>query len=91
MKSEALLNWAGVALRTTNFFHVYALDSMCGFEFEHNLKKLSFGIVIVHIPINDVESYRPLFRDLVVATERVRPGGVIHVGDPPSEPASALT
>jgi hypothetical protein len=26
-----------------------------GFEHEHNLKKLSFGIVIVHVPRNRME------------------------------------
>jgi hypothetical protein len=32
-----------------------------GFEHEHNLKKLTFGIVIVHVPKNRIEYYRPLF------------------------------
>ena len=38
-----------------------------GLEFEHNLKKLRFGLVIVHVPKNKVEFYRP------VALERGRP------------------
>jgi hypothetical protein len=57
-----------------------------GFEFQHNLKRLSFGIVIVHIPINKVELYRPLFPELIAAVERVEPGKVIHVGMPPVKP-----
>ncbi len=57
-----------------------------GFEFEHNLRKLTFGIVIVHIPINKVEFYRPLFPDLIAAVERVGPGEVIHVGVPRVNP-----
>lgn len=61
-----------------------------GFEFEHNLKKLTFGIVIVHIPINKVEFYRPLFLDLVAAVERVQRGEVIHVGVPRVKPTSAI-
>jgi uncharacterized protein (DUF433 family) len=34
-----------------------------GFEHEHNPKKLTFGIVIVHVPKNRMEYYRPLFPD----------------------------
>lgn len=72
-------------LKDHDFFHFYTgqfdvfvtIDR--GFEFEHNLKTLTFGIVIVHIPINKVECYRPLFPDLVAAAERVQPGEVIHV------------
>jgi hypothetical protein len=54
-----------------------------GFEHEHNLKKLTFGIVIVHVPKNRIEYYRPLFPVLVGAVEQVRPGEVIHVAAPP--------
>jgi hypothetical protein len=50
-----------------------------GFEHEHNLKKLNFGIVIVHVARNRMEFYRPLFRELLDAVERVKPGQVIHV------------
>ena len=38
-----------------------------GLEFEHNLKKLRLGLVIVHVPKNKVEFYRP------VADEYARP------------------
>jgi len=54
-----------------------------GFEHEHNLKKLSFGIVIVHVARNRMEHYRPLFSVLLDAVERVQPGQVIHVSAPP--------
>jgi predicted nuclease of predicted toxin-antitoxin system len=54
-----------------------------GFEFEHNLKKLTFGIVIVHVAKNRIAFYRPLFDVLAAAVERVRPGEVIHVSAPP--------
>jgi hypothetical protein len=50
-----------------------------GFEFEHNLRNLTFGIVIVHVHRNRIEYYRPLFPALVDAVERIRPGEVIHV------------
>ena len=54
-----------------------------GFEHEHNLKKLAFGIVIVHVKRNRMEYYRPLFDALVDAVERVQPGQVVHVSAPP--------
>ncbi len=47
-----------------------------GFEHEHNLKKLSFGIVIVHVPRNRMEYYRPLFPALSDAVVRVKAGQV---------------
>src|SRR5205823_1923186 len=50
-----------------------------GFEHEHNLKRLSFGIVIVHVRKNRMEYYRPLFNALLDAVVRVKPGEVIHV------------
>ncbi len=53
-----------------------------GFEFEVNLKKLSFGIVVVHVKRNRIEYYRPIFSILVDAAERVKPGEVVHVTAP---------
>jgi predicted nuclease of predicted toxin-antitoxin system len=50
-----------------------------GFEHEHNLKKLTLGVVIVHVNRNRIEDYRPLFPSLRDAAERVRKGEVIHV------------
>ena len=53
-----------------------------GFEYEHNLKKLSFGIVIVHVARNRMEYYRPLFPALLDAVEHVKAGEVVHVSAP---------
>ena len=50
-----------------------------GFEHEHNLKKLSLGIVIVHVSKNKLEFYRPLEPRLRDAVAAVRPGQVLHV------------
>jgi predicted nuclease of predicted toxin-antitoxin system len=50
-----------------------------GFEYEHNLKMISFGIVIVHVKRNRIEYYAPLFPALVDAIERVKRGEVLHV------------
>ena len=50
-----------------------------GFEYEHNLKKIKFGIVIIQVQRNRMEYYRPLFPAILDAVERVKPGQVIHV------------
>ncbi|BDC51685.1 hypothetical protein F183_A40000 [Bryobacterales bacterium F-183] len=50
-----------------------------GFEHQHNLKALRFGIVIVHVARNQVRFYRPLFPEILEAARRVRAGGVVHV------------
>jgi hypothetical protein len=50
-----------------------------GFEFEHDLKKLTFGIVIIHVPKNRIAYYRPLFPALIAAVEKIGPGQLIHV------------
>jgi len=53
-----------------------------GFEHEHDLKSLSFGIVIVHAARNKITFYRPLFPQLLQATAIIRPGEVVHVFAP---------
>jgi hypothetical protein len=50
-----------------------------GFEYEHNLKALSFGIVIVHVIRNKINFYRPLFPQLRQEVARVGAGEVVHV------------
>ena len=50
-----------------------------GFEHEHSLKRLSFGIVIVHVARNKVGYYRALAPQLLDAVARVSPGEVVHV------------
>jgi hypothetical protein len=50
-----------------------------GFEHEHNLKTLSFGIVIVHVARNKIDFYRPLFPQLLEAIATVSAGQVVHV------------
>jgi hypothetical protein len=53
-----------------------------GFEHQHNLKSLSFGIVVVHVERNKIAFYRPLFPQLRSAAATVRPGQVVHVSSP---------
>lgn len=66
-------------LLQSNFDVVVTIDQ--GWEFQHNLTKLNFGFVIVHVSRNKVEFYRPLFDKILEAVELVKPGHVIHVSD----------
>ncbi len=50
-----------------------------GFEFEHNLKSLPFGIVVVQVARNKIAFYRSLFPQLRAAVATIRPGHVVHV------------
>lgn len=53
-----------------------------GFEHEHDLKSLSFGILIVHVARNKITFYRPLFPQLLQAAATIRAGEVAHVYGP---------
>jgi hypothetical protein len=53
-----------------------------GFEHEHNLKALSFGIVIVHVTRNKITFYRPVFLQLLNAVATIRASEVVHVYGP---------
>jgi hypothetical protein len=54
---------------------------------EHDLKSLSFGIVIVHVARNKITFYRPLFPDLLKAVANIGAGHVVHVyGSPVGSP-----
>jgi len=50
-----------------------------GMAYEHNLKKLRVGLVIVHVPKNKVEFYLPLTVELREAVEQVKSGEVVHI------------
>jgi hypothetical protein len=51
-----------------------------GFEHEHNLSLLGFGVVIVHVPRNRLAHYEAIRDEISQAVSSVRPGEVIHVG-----------
>jgi hypothetical protein len=76
-------NWFGTAdhalvqLAQGRFDVLLKLDR--GFEFQHNLSKLTFGIVIVHPTRNRREDYGPLANVLRWAVETIQPGRVLHV------------
>ncbi len=53
-----------------------------GFEHEHDLQSLSFGIIIIHAARNKITFYRPLYPQLQNAVATIKPGDVIHVRGP---------
>lgn len=53
-----------------------------GFEFEHDLKRLLFGIILLSTKNNQMSSYERLLSDLVHAVQTILPGQLIHVMDP---------
>lgn len=53
-----------------------------GFEFEHNLKKLSFGIIVLTAANNQMPSYERLLEQLIRQIGTVGSGQVVHVADP---------
>lgn len=53
-----------------------------GFAHQHDLRKLTFGIVILHVPRNTLQFYEPLFSEITSAIETVNPGQVVHVFSP---------
>jgi predicted nuclease of predicted toxin-antitoxin system len=60
-----------------NFDVLVTIDQ--GIEYQHNLKHLDFGIVVVHVRENRLEHYRPIFRAMLRAVEEVGRGRVLHV------------
>ena len=77
------LGWGGFPDRTV----VERLQGRCddfltidrGFEHEHNLSLLSFGIVIVHVARNSLRHYAAIREKLAQALSAIQPGEVIHV------------
>lgn len=53
-----------------------------GFEFERDVRKLDFGIIVLTAANNQMASYESLLEDLVQQIGRVSTGQVIHVIDP---------
>jgi predicted nuclease of predicted toxin-antitoxin system len=51
-------------------------------EFQQNIPKYSIGLVVVHVPKNQLTYYRAIIDELCAAIEGVRPGQVIHVRTP---------
>jgi hypothetical protein len=83
IKTVAEAGWRGtkdgplLALAQKSFDVFLTIDR--GVEHQQALKKLGMGILIAHIPNNEIASYRPLFPQLLRAAETVRMGQVVHL------------
>ena len=53
-----------------------------GFEFQHDLKKLPFGIIVLTTANNQMPSYERLLEELARQIQHVSPGHLVHVIDP---------
>jgi hypothetical protein len=53
-----------------------------GFEFEHNLKNLSFGVIVLETANNQMPSYERVSEELVWLIQCVAPGQVVRTSDP---------
>jgi hypothetical protein len=53
-----------------------------GFEFEHDLKSLTFGIVVVEAINNQMPSYERVMGELIVLVQGIGPGQLAHISDP---------
>ena len=53
-----------------------------GFEFEHNLRRISFGVVVLTTANNQMPSYERLLGSLLQSIAQVKPGEVDHDADP---------
>jgi hypothetical protein len=55
-------------------------------EFQQNIPKSGIGVIVAHIPKNQLHHYRAKQRAILGAIGSVRPGEVIHVRTPPFQP-----
>jgi hypothetical protein len=84
------MGWGGItngrlmALVQQRFDVFVTIDQ--NLEYQQNLTKLTFGLVVVAVPDNNIKYYRPIFAELMKAAESVRPGQVIHIVSPELQP-----
>jgi hypothetical protein len=77
------MEWGGItngrllALAQDLFDVFVSLDR--NLEYQQNLRKLNFGIVVVSVADNKIASYHPLFPALRRAAETVQHGEVIRI------------
>ncbi|MGA3214009.1 MAG: DUF5615 family PIN-like protein [Terriglobales bacterium] len=55
-----------------------------GIEFQQNIAKLRIGVVVAHVPKNQMAYYRAIRTELLDALTNVRPGEVVHIAAPPA-------
>jgi hypothetical protein len=52
-------------------------------EFHQNLSSFQIGVIVVHVPKNQLPHYQILQKELLHAVENAALGKVIHVRSPP--------
>jgi len=65
----------------------YAQDSFDVFvtidrklEYQHNLRRFGLAFIIIRVPNNQIESYRPVLPALLEAVAGIAIGDIAHVG-----------
>ncbi len=53
-----------------------------GFEYEHNVEKLMFGVVVLETANNQMPSYERLLEDLIGQIRSIVAGQLVRVKDP---------
>ena len=80
------LEWAGqrdhvLIPRIQGRFDIFlTIDK--GFEFEHNLNELSFGVIVLETANNQMPSYERVLEELVRLIQCLAPGQVVRISDP---------
>jgi predicted nuclease of predicted toxin-antitoxin system len=69
-----------LALAEKEFDVLVTIDSRM--EFQQNISKFVIGVIVVHVPKNQLAHYRVLQKELLLAVEKAQSGQVIHVRDP---------
>jgi predicted nuclease of predicted toxin-antitoxin system len=79
---DALEDGPLLALAVKEFDVLVTIDR--GLEFQQNIPKFKIGVIIVHVPKNQLAHYRALQKELLLAVEKIQSGQVIHTRTPPA-------
>jgi hypothetical protein len=72
----------GARWKTVRFWQPRRNSSICslrGIEFQQNIAKFRIGIIVVHVPKNQIEYDRAIRMELQEALTNVRLGEVVHI------------
>jgi predicted nuclease of predicted toxin-antitoxin system len=74
---DALDDGALLAVAQDEFDVLLTIDR--GLEFQQNIARFHLGVVVVHVPKNQIAHYEAIQKELRLAVELVRQGEVRHV------------
>ncbi len=77
---DALEDGPLLALAQDEFDVLVTIDG--NLEFQQNLAKLRIGLVVGHVPKNQLNHYQAIREELLRAIGRARPGLAVHVKAP---------